>query len=61
MIYSTKYIKLKISRYFIILICLAFHISMQAQLPKHIKLQELDLSFDILDGWSGQVEGEYFF
>ena len=33
---------------------------MQAQLiSKHIELQELGLSFDIPNGWSGQVEGEY--
>lgn len=33
--------------------------TMQAQLSKHVELQELGLSFDIPNGWSGQVEGEY--
>lgn len=27
--------------------------------PKHIDLPELGLSFDIPDGWTGQLEGEY--
>lgn len=35
-------------------------ISLPAQaLPQHIELQELGLSFDIPQGWTGQLEGEY--
>lgn len=33
--------------------------TMEAQLPKHVELSELGLSFDIPDGWSGGVQGEY--
>jgi len=33
---------------------------MNAQfISKHVELKELGLSFDIPDGWSGQVEGDY--
>ena len=32
---------------------------MKAQLPKQVNLEELGLSFEIPDGWTGQVEGDY--
>lgn len=34
-------------------------ITTYAQLPSHIELKELGLSFDIPEGWRGQVDGDY--
>lgn len=42
---------------FIMLLFVTISISGQ-QLPQHIDLPELGLSFDLPDGWSGQLDGE---
>ncbi|MFS4447354.1 hypothetical protein [Maribacter sp. 2307UL18-2] len=34
-------------------------IKVQAQISQHVELQELGLSFDIPEGWRGQVDGDY--
>lgn len=63
----SKYKKIKIKltivrqiKSFLILLVLIINFkNMQAQLSKHVELQELGLSFNIPNGWSGQVEAEY--
>ncbi|KPM32785.1 Hypothetical protein I595_1212 [Croceitalea dokdonensis DOKDO 023] len=50
----------QIIKSFILFIILMSNIQMKAQtLSKQVNLQELGLSFDIPEGWQGQLDGDY--
>ncbi len=50
---------MRLISYILVFALTANYTIMRAQLPKHVELHELGIQFEIPDGWSGGIQGDY--